>query len=545
MVVTAVGLASIGGHQGWWNAGLLIKFEMSKAIAITVVGGLGFPTTLTLACLFVRIFRPKHTHLQRNEERKKGSTFARGLVDWIVEGPPQEKASRRIASLKIIRCKSNGSDTLDLSGLGLTSLPKEIGQLTHVKKLYLMHNPLIELPVELSRLTQLETLNVTACDLQFLPDWIGSFANLQTLVASLNPLQTLPASLGRLSHLETVWLVYTSITHIPQVLSTASRTTVALISWPPISADQQDDYHERLRRGAWQGATLFFTFAQLDGEEEEEPRSANELLQELAEIVARPPLTLTQLAEHENIIRDWLARLSRMSDFKTKHVGIANLAYEALEKAEKDEKYRDIFISCLIEATASCGDRVAYFFIYLEIQFKILECVESQDINQLAYFLGHGRWAMDQLADISKAQEEDLKTNGQTFDEIELYLVYPIELKEHLNLGFTLESMLYKRCSGVTEEDLEKAGKEVKKHLSDIKEYSAYLIKQDEWMELLQKHPDYPQLEAAKNRAMASLPDDADEEAWVTIGKGFDQEVEALTMKILENASFPFSKKAV
>ncbi len=54
----------------------------------------------------------------------------------------------------------SGAVSVDLSGLGLTVLPPEIGQLTNLTTLHLRSNPLTALPPELAHLTRLERLKL-------------------------------------------------------------------------------------------------------------------------------------------------------------------------------------------------------------------------------------------------------------------------------------------------------------------------------------------------------------------------------------------------
>ena len=64
--------------------------------------------------------------------------------------PAYAEAQRRIAA-----CQAQRSRRLDLSGLGLTALPPEIGQLTELTELYLWLNVLTALPPEIGQLTKL------------------------------------------------------------------------------------------------------------------------------------------------------------------------------------------------------------------------------------------------------------------------------------------------------------------------------------------------------------------------------------------------------
>ncbi|MEI8301232.1 MAG: NEL-type E3 ubiquitin ligase domain-containing protein, partial [Chlamydiota bacterium] len=75
-------------------------------------------------------------------------------------------------------------------------------------------------------------------------------------------------------------------------------------------------------------------------------------------------------------------------------------------------------------------------------------------------------------------------------EEIEIYLGYPIKLREALNLPITLQEMLYFRCSNLTAVDLETARADIIEKLANEEDFVTFLIEQDKWKETLKiKHP--------------------------------------------------------
>ncbi|HEX7635330.1 MAG TPA: hypothetical protein VF427_08640, partial [Noviherbaspirillum sp.] len=69
----------------------------------------------------------------------------------------QQKAYNE-ALMEIEACLRGKETALDLSGLGLTRLPPEIGQLTALTRLNLGGNQLSTLPTEIGQLTALTSL---------------------------------------------------------------------------------------------------------------------------------------------------------------------------------------------------------------------------------------------------------------------------------------------------------------------------------------------------------------------------------------------------
>ena len=88
--------------------------------------------------------------------------FVTGLQAWVDEATALEgeRGQRVIAMRRIIEAKSSRSTSLLLNGLGLSSLPGQIGDLTDLTSLILSRNEIAELPPEIERLAALETLHL-------------------------------------------------------------------------------------------------------------------------------------------------------------------------------------------------------------------------------------------------------------------------------------------------------------------------------------------------------------------------------------------------
>lgn len=90
---------------------------------------------------------------------------------------------------------------LELGGLGLTTLPAEIGQATHVTRLSLRGNQLDTLPPEIGALVNLTFLSLADNQLSQLPAEIGQLTNLTRLNLKNNRLTELPLDLLELDQL--------------------------------------------------------------------------------------------------------------------------------------------------------------------------------------------------------------------------------------------------------------------------------------------------------------------------------------------------------
>ncbi len=104
---------------------------------------------------------------------------------------PEETALSRIRE-----AAASGATKLDLSWLGLETLPPQIGELLNLQTLNLWHNQLASLPPQIGELRNLQTLNLQRNQLTSLPPQIGELLNLQTLNLWGNPLTlSLPRAL--------------------------------------------------------------------------------------------------------------------------------------------------------------------------------------------------------------------------------------------------------------------------------------------------------------------------------------------------------------
>jgi len=80
----------------------------------------------------------------------------------------------------------------------ITRLPKEIGNLTNLKKLFIRGNNLRRLPKEIANLTNLTYLDVSKNQLTELTEEIFNLINLTKLDISDNQLRELPKEIGNL-----------------------------------------------------------------------------------------------------------------------------------------------------------------------------------------------------------------------------------------------------------------------------------------------------------------------------------------------------------
>jgi hypothetical protein len=123
---------------------------------------------------------------------------------------PYEIALQRIEEARV-----SGTVWLDLSRLGLTELPPEIGNLINLGALGLSHNELNSIPPEIGSLSNLESLDLAYNQLTSLPPEIGQLVNLDNLVLYKNHLISIPPEIGQLVNLQELFLDHNELTGFP------------------------------------------------------------------------------------------------------------------------------------------------------------------------------------------------------------------------------------------------------------------------------------------------------------------------------------------
>ena len=129
---------------------------------------------------------------------------------------------------KIEACRRGRKRTLDLSDLGLSSLPPEIDQLTALTELHLDGNQLSSLPPQIGQLTALTELHLDGNQLSSLPPQIGQLTALTALSLAGNQLSSLPPQLGELTALTELYLYGNQLSSLPPQLG--QLTALAALS---------------------------------------------------------------------------------------------------------------------------------------------------------------------------------------------------------------------------------------------------------------------------------------------------------------------------
>lgn len=119
---------------------------------------------------------------------------------------------------RIDACRRTEALVLNLTSLGLTRVPAEVGQLTALRGLSLFQNRLTALSAEVSKLTALRNLRLGDNRLTAVPAQIGQLTALRGLSIDGNLLTALPAEMGKLTRLTRLELHDNQLTALPAEL---------------------------------------------------------------------------------------------------------------------------------------------------------------------------------------------------------------------------------------------------------------------------------------------------------------------------------------
>jgi hypothetical protein len=464
--------------------------------------------------------------LQLLLEKEEFNILEQNLDAWIAEidTNAEEYRGRLQAKEKIWKWAIGPHrQTFNLVQCGITSLPNifHLSIFKFLERLHLNFNRLTHLPPEIFQLEYLEILELHSNFLTTIPSEIGRLKRLKVLGLGQNRLTSLPPEIGLLSKLEVLNLgPNPSLTGIPMELlglSNKCRIDFTGCGLSQAVRNQILQYIEQMNpnpnhlyaneeegnlsfraRPVYFGPRIAFSMDYADPNRQE--KSIEESLTVLFGIVNKDYKTFPNISliVNEGSLKSWLNRLSFMSDYNAgldRQRWLANRVLEHLELANTNQEFCNIFAAIIEGAATTCGDRVALSIVHLGIAHELVK-IDKNDMPHFADFLTRGVWAMTMLEEIAQNKIPTL----QFYDEIEVYLGYPVKLKDRLRLPIDIHDMRFFGCSALSPKDLDDAALFVEGRLQDKQALHQFLISRDDWKAALKnKFPEqFNALEAAK-----------------------------------------------
>ena len=119
---------------------------------------------------------------------------------------------------------------LDLSGLNITAIPKEILLLENLQELDLRNNKIKVIPAWIENLTHLEEIDLSNNQITLIFPQIQNLSDLKSLNLKNNQLTTLPDSIRNLENLELLFLSHNQFENFPAAISNLGNLKMLSVS---------------------------------------------------------------------------------------------------------------------------------------------------------------------------------------------------------------------------------------------------------------------------------------------------------------------------
>jgi hypothetical protein len=134
------------------------------------------------------------------------------------------------------------------------------------------------------------------------------------------------------------------------------------------------------------------------------------------------------------------------------------------------------------DATTTCGDRMILSILYVSLQFKMhILANDLTKTNEIVDFMVRGPFIMTELEKIARNKIRTLLV----VDPIEVFLAYPIKLRDRFNIPIETREMLYYSCSSIDSSDLNAAANIIEAKLRDKSLIANFLSTQPLWTKVI------------------------------------------------------------
>jgi len=193
--------------------------------ALVLNDTLGVFTDQEIAWFGIRLVIDYHTAVEEHWETSDGFGW------FLLKKFPNNEAWERVFYLTA-------------KGGNLKEIPKEIGNLTNLERLYLSNNSLTNLPKEIGNLKKLEWLYLDKNNLTSLPKEIGNLKNLTQLFLQNNKLTSIPKEIGNIKDLDLLNVSFNKLTGSSIPFESLSEYTIV---WYKGNGIKKEDVPEKHR----------------------------------------------------------------------------------------------------------------------------------------------------------------------------------------------------------------------------------------------------------------------------------------------------------
>lgn len=392
---------------------------------------------------------------------------------------------------------------LNMEATGLRKLPSNIGNMEEATKIYLGKNRITLTPQtagHINKLQKLKILDLSENPLDVLPDF-QSLLNLRALKLNNTGIEHWPAGIENLPDLSHVDMRHNNIAVLPDGFfrMRAEQLRNVQLHGNPLTPETEQAVNEiRLRYHLPREARAHAPIAS-------EPVNFW-LMPELSETERHAKSVLWNALKAEpdsdyffKIINDLVITPS----YAKARPLLEKRVWRLIQAASENSELRETLFSGALEHL-TCTDRALSLFSKFGFELLLSEAQQLQGVaKELAFLkLSKARVRLNQLNDIAETQIDLQRTNYELEkqlqrlpsheieilkpDEIEVKLVYQVDLSERLELPWQPPHMQFRHLAKITPEQIEEAYNLVVNQEAQPHGLAKQLMNEDHWKDYLE-----------------------------------------------------------
>ena len=347
---------------------------------------------------------------------------------------------------------------LDLGNLHLTSVPPAIGRLVTVDSLNLSGNNLSELPAEIENIRGLRQLLLASNQFQRFPSEVLGLENLTQLFINENQIESIDERIGSLRKLRILDVSDNLISTIPDSMF-YRRENDEMFKLNLVRNRIDETEAQRLGRLCGQNR-IFSEITIYDSGSRRAPTSQEEVISPIIDSaeINEEKSTNERFLSSENlkVFRKFLDECTRTAGWSDSEQLMSKSLNELVAKMREDEHLTAKCLAIADTAFETCGDRVSLAYVQMMVAKDILQKPVAEMAVDELFEYSRKESVVKFLSEKAEAKIAQIKRDGGLLDEIETHLAY-LQAASNLGLEIPSSQMIYRGCSGVSDEDLENA----------------------------------------------------------------------------------------